>query len=76
MIMGFSYFGKGVLAVITVGLVAAIVETLTGFSIIPGLAPIEEGFSTVGAIAIVLAGAFPLVYVITKALKKPLTALG
>ena len=49
---------------------------LTGFSIIPGLAPIEEGFSTVGAIAIVLAGAFPLVYVITKALKKPLTALG
>lgn len=76
MIKGFSYFGKGVLAVITVGLVASIVETLTGFSIIPGLAPIEEGFSTVGAIAIVLAGAFPLVYVITKALKKPLTALG
>ena len=49
---------------------------MTGFTIIPGLAPIEEGFSTVGAIAIVLAGAFPLVYVITKVLKKPLTALG
>ena len=76
MIKGFGYFGKGVLAVITVGLVSSIVETLTGFTIIPGLAPIEEGFSTVGAIAIVLAGAFPLVYVITKVLKKPLTALG
>ncbi len=76
MIKGFGYFGKGVLAVITVGLVASIVETLTGFTIIPGLAPIEDGFSTVGAIAIVLSGAFPLVYVITKALKKPLSALG
>ncbi len=76
MIKGFGYFGKGVLAVITVGLVASIVETLTGFSLIPGLAPIEEGFSTVGAIAIVLAGAFPLVYVITKVLKKPLMLLG
>ena len=76
MIKGFGYFGKGVLAVITVGLAASIVQTLTGFTLIPGLAPIEEGFSTVGAIAIVLAGAFPLVYVITKALKKPLTLLG
>lgn len=76
MIKGFGYFGKGVLAVITVGLVASIVETLTGFTIIPGLAPIEEGFSTVGAIAIVLAGAFPLVYVLTKALRKPLMLLG
>ena len=76
MIRGFGYFGKGVLAVITVGLVASIVETLTGFTLIPGLAPIEEGFATVGAIAIVLAGAFPLVYVITKVLKKPLMLLG
>ena len=76
MIRGFGYFGKGVLAVITVGLVASIVETLTGFTLIPGLAPIEVGFATVGAIAIVLAGAFPLVYVITKVLKKPLMLLG
>ena len=58
------------------GLVCAIVQTLTGFVIIPGLAPISEGFETVGAIAIVLAGAFPLVYVITKLLKKPLLNLG
>ena len=76
MIRGFSWFGKGVVALITVGLAASIVETLTGFSVIPGLAPIEEGFDTVGAIAIVLAGAFPLVYVITKLLKKPLLKLG
>ena len=76
MIKGFGWFGKGIIALITAGLVCAIVEELTGFVIIPGLAPISEGFEIVGAIAIVLAGAFPLVYAITKLLKKPLLKLG
>ena len=76
MIRGFGAFGKGVIAVITVGLVAIIVRELTGFTLIPGMAPISEGFEVVGEIAIVLAGAFPLVYVITKLLRKPLMKLG
>jgi len=76
MIKGFVWFGKGVVALITVGLAAAIVQELTGFVVIPGLAPLSEGFQTVGAIAIVLAGAFPLVFVVTKLLRKPLGKLG
>ncbi len=76
MIRGFSIFGKVVVGVITVGLAATIVETLTGFVIIPGMAPISEGFQTVGSIAIVLAGAFPLVFLLTKLLRKPLTKAG
>ena len=76
MVTAFTVFGKLVVAVVTVGLAAAIAETLTGFVLIPGLAPISEGFETVGAIAIVLAGAFPLVYVVTKLLQKPLLSLG
>ena len=76
MIKGFSFFGKGVVIVITIGLGAAIVEELTGFALIPGMAPLSEGFATVGAIAIVLAGAFPLVHVLTRLLRKPLMALG
>ena len=76
MVTAFTVFGKIVVAIVTVGLAAAIVESLTGFVLIPGLAPISEGFETVGAIAIVLAGAFPLVYVITRLLKKPLLSLG
>lgn len=75
-IKGFTVFGKGVVAVITIGLGAAIVEALTGFVLIPGMNPIEDGFSTVGEIAIVLAGAFPLVYAITKLLNKPLMHFG
>ena len=76
MVKGFEVFGKCVVIVVTVGLAAAIVEELTGFVIIPGMAPISEGFATVGTIAIVLAGAFPLVFVITKLLRKPLMAMG
>ncbi len=76
MIRGFALFGKLIVALITVGLALAIVKTLTGFEIVPGTADIAEGFMTVGSIAIVLAGAFPLVYVITRLLKKPLMKLG
>ena len=76
MIRGFAIFGKAIVILVTVGLVAGVVEALTGLKLIRGLAPISEGFQTVGAIAIVLAGAFPLVYVVTKVLKKPLLKLG
>ncbi|CZR97277.1 MULTISPECIES: ethanolamine utilization protein EutH [unclassified Clostridioides] len=76
MIKGFTYFGKGVVIVITLGLAAAIVEALTGIVVIPGMKPIGEGIEIVGDIAIVLAGAFPLVFVITKVFNKPLMALG
>ena len=76
MVKGFGWFGKGVVALITIGLAAAIVEELTGFALIPGMAPITDGFHTVGEIAIVLAGAFPLVYVVTRLLRKPLMRLG
>ena len=76
MIRGFGYFGKGVTAVITVGLAAAVIERLTGFALIPGMESLEAGFRTVGEIAIVLAGAFPLVYTVTRLFRKPLIHFG
>ncbi|MGL4344057.1 MAG: ethanolamine utilization protein EutH [Cellulosilyticaceae bacterium] len=76
MIKGFTYFGKFVVIVITIGLAAAIVQQLTGIVLIPGMNPIHDGLMVVGDIAIVLAGAFPLVEVITKVFKKPLMGLG
>lgn len=76
MISGFIGFGKVVVAVITIALIASIVEALLGFVIIPGMAPISEGIAVVGHIAIVLAGAFPLVFVITKIFRAPLMKLG
>ena len=76
MVRGFAALGKGIIALVTVGLAAAIVESLTGIVLIPGLAPLSEGFETVGQIAIVLAGAFPLVAALTRLLRIPLTKLG
>lgn len=76
MIKGFTVFGWLVTALITVGLASAIVEALTGVVVIPGMAPLSEGYATVGGIALILAGAFPLVYVVTKVFRKPLMKLG
>lgn len=76
MIKGFTIFGKIVVAVITIGLIAGIVESLTGIVVIKGMNPLSDGFEIVADIAIVLSGAFPLVFVITKVFKKPLMALG
>lgn len=76
MTTGFTYFGTGVVVVITIGLAAAIIENLTGIVVIPGMAPIDEGMGIIWSIAIVLAGAFPLVHFITKVFKKPLEKIG
>ncbi|MBQ3192529.1 MAG: ethanolamine utilization protein EutH [Oscillospiraceae bacterium] len=76
MVRGFAWFGRFVVVLVTVGLAAAIAEALTGIAVIPGMAPISEGFATVGTIAILLAGAFPLVFVLTKVLRRPLMAAG
>ncbi len=76
MVKGFQIFGKAITILITIGLAAAILETLTPLTLIPGMNPLEEGVSIVGDITIVLAGAFPLVYVITKVFRAPLLKLG
>ena len=76
MIRGFALFGRLVIAVTTLGLAAALVEAVTGFSLLPGMAPASEAIETVGQIALVLAGAFPLVHVLTRLLRRPLGAVG
>ncbi|MGL4589950.1 MAG: ethanolamine utilization protein EutH [Mycoplasmatales bacterium] len=76
MINGFSYFGKGVVILATLGLMLGIFQQLTGITLIEGTAPITDGLEIIGAIAIVLAGAFPMVHFITKTFSKQLEAAG
>lgn len=76
MIRGFLLFGKGIIALITLGLGAAVFEALTEITLIPGMNPIRQEVGVVAEIAFVLAGAFPLVYALTKLLNKPLLKLG
>lgn len=76
MVKGFQVFGRIIVIIITIGLAAAIIQKLTPLTLIPGMNPIEDGFAIVGDIAVVLAGAFPLVYVITRVFRRPLMKLG
>ena len=63
-------------AMILVGLVLGSINYLSGKDIIPGLAPIEEAGIVCLNASISLSGAFPLMFVVAKILKKPLALLG
>jgi len=78
MINIFLWFGRFVVAFLTIALLCAGIEAATGgaITIIKGMDPISEAFNVVGTIAVVLAGAFVLVSLLTKFLGGPLTKLG
>ena len=71
----FRWFSWLLMAVVTVGLVACAVETLTGLVLIPGLSPAAESFRTIGTITISVGGALPLLLVLRKVLDRPLKKL-
>ncbi len=72
----FSVFGKIISILITCGLALGIFQTLTGKTIIENTAPLMESAGIVFTICITLAGTFPLIAIISKLLKKPLSVLG
>ncbi|CAN0656906.1 ethanolamine utilization protein EutH [Nitratireductor aquimarinus] len=87
MITGFLWFGRLMYAGITLVLVASIVEYFTGFfttvfgswGFDPIIADEQDQFRALeiaGYIGIMLAGAFPMVYLLTKYLAGPMEALG
>ncbi|MBQ8893537.1 MAG: ethanolamine utilization protein EutH [Clostridia bacterium] len=76
LIVGFVWFGRLITAVATVGLMAGGIQCITDFTLIPGLGSMTEAFAVVGEIAVVLAGAFPLIAVINRLLKKPMEKAG
>ena len=76
LLKAFGVFGKGLTVLVTLGLGLAIFRALTGVAILSQMEDIEKGFQTVGEIAIILAGAFPLVAVVTRLLQRPLAVLG
>lgn len=79
MTAGFLVFGKGLIAVISIGLAIATFEFMTETAIMPEgweLASPMDGIEIVGFIGMMLLGAFPAVYVIIKAAEKPLCAAG
>lgn len=87
MIKGFLVFGKILVALITIGLASIVLETLTGIRLIPGMDPIFpiqgdrpgidlRAIEVIGRIAIILLGAYPMVFLVSRWLEKPLLAFG
>ena len=73
---GFEVFAVLIRTVITAGLVLAAVTYMTGFVVIPGMAPIEEAMAVVSSIGVVLLGSLPVTEFLQRRLKRPCTALG
>ncbi len=92
MTTGFEWFGKGLVALISVGLIVAVFQSLTGVQFLEwqqvaedgtvlnpdawSLIPPEEGIAVVGSIAMMLLGAFPAVHLIITLASKPLAKVG
>ena len=76
MIKGFVFFSKIVMSFATLAFACAAAEELTGVVFIEGMLPAKEGFIVVGAICIVLTGAYPMIYIITRFFNRQLMAIG
>lgn len=76
MIRGFGVFAKGIEVATLIGLILGAVTYMTGVTVVPGLAPIEEAMEVVASIAIVLLGSLPMAELLQRALKKPLRWVG
>lgn len=76
MALAFKVFANFISIVSVIGLVLGTVTYLTGWEIIPDLAPIEDAMTTVGTIGVVLIGSLPLTELLQRALRKPFGALG
>jgi len=72
----FGLFGIFIKILITIGLALGILQFLVGIQLLPGLATLEEGAAICVNASVVMSGAFPLMYLVSKALNRPLTALG
>lgn len=92
MTTGFEWFGKGLVAVISIGLVIAVFQEMTGMQFLPwqevdetgkvlnpdawSLIKPSEGIAVVGMIGMMLLGAFPAVHLIVTLASKPLSKVG
>ncbi|MDY0236082.1 MAG: ethanolamine utilization protein EutH [Gudongella sp.] len=71
----FNILGKVVLFISTIGFLFGILNYGFGISIIDGMLPIEDGVMLVFSISVVLSGAYPMLYIISRKFYKELNAI-
>lgn len=73
---GFQIFAKLIEILATLGLVLGAVQYMTGFTLLKGLAPLEDAMQIVCSIAIVMLGSMPLAELIKRILRRPCGWIG
>lgn len=76
MVKGFILLSEGIRWLVTIGLVLAAVEYMTGWCPLPGVAPLEDALATVSSIGIVLLGSLPMAELVRRLLVRPFAWLG
>lgn len=76
MVKGFCLLAEGIRWVVTIGLVLAAVESMTGWNPIPGMAPIEDAMGVVGSIGVVMLGSLPAAELVRRLLVRPFAWMG
>lgn len=66
----FVFMGKFILTLSTFGLLLSILDFMFGIQILQGMLPFEEAIVVVGKIAIILSGAYPLIYFVSVKLQR------
>ena len=72
----FEIIGALISCIATVGFAIGIIQELTSLTVIPGLSSVLDGIKVVGSVAIVLCGAYPMLYLISKAANRPIQRVG
>lgn len=72
----FSVFAGLINVLTSIGLICGAVTYMTGWQVIPGLAPIEDAMAVVSSIGVVMLGSLTVAELLQRALKKPLTVIG
>lgn len=76
MIKIFNILGKFIIGLSTFGLIISIINFIFGIELIKDLIPLEEGAILVVKIGIILSGAYPMFYFLSKKLHKYLSKIG
>ncbi len=76
MVKGFCLLAEGIRWLVTIGLVLAAVESMTGWNPLTGMAPLEDAMATVSSIGIVLLGSLPTAELVRRLLVRPFAWLG
>ena len=76
MVKGFCLLAEGIKIIVTVGLMLAVVESLTGWNPVPGMASVEEAMAVVASIGAAMLGSLPMAELLRRALERPFALLG